>query len=238
MKTLFRIAFALSSLIATVANADDTPKRVDVSYRRVYIPEGFDTNDRVQIVGAGLFPNTCYKPANVKFRVDHRRMRITVAPMALEYPGICLMVLVPFHQVIDVGLLRAGKYIIAESTSDRELGMVEVKAATVLDADDYLYAPISQAYVQSKSDGSHHLILQGSFSNTCLKFVDVVVNIKDQVIVAQPISELDASGSDPCVDKQVRFEKSIQLDTLVKGRYLLHVRSINGQAINALIDIL
>ena len=125
MKKIILISFAIVSLAASFAQAK-TPSKVGVSFNKVYVPEGFDSNDTVQFVGEGLFANSCYRPAETRVTVDHAAKTITVGPVAYMYQVLCLQVILPFERVIDVGVLHEGEYTIRRENETESLGEFSV----------------------------------------------------------------------------------------------------------------
>lgn len=232
MKNLIVLA-AFFSLISFNAHAE-SPGRVGVNFNRVYVPEGFDSNDNVQFVGEGLFANSCYRPAQTKVTVDDTTKTITVSPAAYEYEGLCLQVILPFDRVVDVGILKGGDYTILRANSNEELGELHVNQATTRSADDFLYAPVEQAYLHQKN-GKKTIYLTGQFPMDCMKLQEVKATINKDVIVLQPIAAMNEGAS--CKQGQFPFEASVDVSTASKGRYLIHVRSMNGKAVNSLVDI-
>lgn len=213
------------------------PRAIQAEFGTGYIPEGFDTNDNIQIVAEGMFPNLCFRPGSVKVSIDQVKRQVTLLPSALEYSGPCLQVVLPWDRVIDLGILKSGEYTVIQPSRDitnRTLGRLKVHAATMAGADDFLYAPVSQAFYESKN-GKKTLKITGEFTNSCLKLVDVVANLQPKVVVIQPISEMDESAT--CQTGKFVFEKIIELPKMTEGRYLIHVRSSNGKSINNLVDI-
>lgn len=234
--TLALVVLAVTSAFGSQsALADDfDPKVVDTSFATAYIPEGFDTNDHSQMVGEGFFPNSCYRPSMVDVAVDHSLKKIYVQPSAYKYDGICLQMIVPFERVIDFGLLKAGAYEVVQTKSRTTMGLVNVRVAPSSNADDYLYAPISQAYFD-QSSGRKMVRLTGSFTNSCARLVDTLAIVQPKVIVVQPISELVDNGN--CKTGEFPFYKDVEVTNTKAGRYLLHVRSLNGNSINSLVDV-
>jgi hypothetical protein len=227
------IATLLTFTIIPVAGFA-SPSKVPAMYDKVYVPQGFDSNDHIQIVGEGVFRNSCYRPADTEVRIDRPEGRIFVGPAAYEYNGFCLQVLLPFDRVIEVGILPAGDWEVVQSSDNSSLGKLHVKRATTESPDDYLYAPISQAFFRQKGQVSE-IFVTGEFSNSCFKLDDVKVSVQKDVIVVQPIASLDNLQS--CATGKFAFSKIIQVDLIPPGRYLLHVRSMNSKAINTLVDV-
>ncbi len=220
---------------AQPANCEVFPKIVNTKFSQGYIPVGFDTNDNAQIVAEGLFPNTCYKPAGVKVKVNHDKKEIRLYPQAYKYDGMCLQMIVPFNKEIDLGLLQVGDYklINEEKESPKELGTLKVSLATNSAPDDFLYAPVSQAWFDNV-DGKHFVAISGEFPQTCFEMKEVIVRVQSNVIVVQPIAEMT---DEQCEQRPLPYNREVEVPQLAKGRYLIHVRSLNGKAFNNLVDV-
>lgn len=208
------------------------PTQEAVTFSKIYVPVGFDSNDHVQFVGEGMFSNTCYRPANVTVAVDNATKTIKVGPVAYKYNGLCLQVILPFDRTVDVGVIPSGTWQVVQA-DNKQIGQIKVAPSLTADPDDYLYAPISQAYVH-ETNGKEELMLNGSFPNTCMTMQEVKFDVQNDVIVVQPIAQM-AKGA--CTGPAVPFTQVVELGSIKAGRYLLHVRSINAQAINTMIDI-
>jgi len=220
---------------APVTKAEPTTEAV--TFSKIYVPLGFDSNDNVQFVGEGVFSNSCYRPATVTTNVDVATKTIKVSPVAYKYAGLCLQVILPYHRVVDVGVLPAGTWQVVQ-VDGKAIGQIKVAPALTADPDDYLYAPISQAYVH-ETNGKEELMLNGNFPNSCMSMKEVKFDVQDDVIVVQPIAQMstDAACQGAGRGPAVPFTQVVQLGSIKAGRYLLHVRSMNAQAINTLIDI-
>ncbi|MFM8268789.1 MAG: hypothetical protein ACKN9V_01260 [Pseudomonadota bacterium] len=226
--------------ICGLAMADaspNAPKTVETALTKAYIPLGFDDNDRIQIAVAGTFKNTCYKVGPHALKVDAESKTITVQQQAYLYSGVCLQMFVPYSEVIDVGIIPSGDYKVVDSKSGAKLAELPVKQGTTAGPDDFTYAPVSDAYVvKDEETGKHVLALSGSFGDRCSDFQDIKINVANDVIIVQPVLARKAEIS--CAPEKVRFLKTIELeDTVKEGVYMLHVRSLNGQAINKLVDL-
>ncbi len=234
-----RLIFSVLLLSSSLAHAAFTsftgidPTRVAATFNKAYIADGFDSNDLVQITGEGKFRNTCYRHAETSVKVDEVTQTIWLGPVAYEYSGLCLQVVLPFQRVIDVGLLKPGRWTVEQGKHER-LGEFTVKAASSNSADDFLYAPISQAFFQS-SAGLNEVLLSGDFPNDCMVFDSEKVSVQPDVIVIQPIARVENRIS--CKNGKFPFSKTVSIPAVPKGRYLLHVRSIGGNALNSMIDV-
>ncbi len=236
LTTAFAATAFLTSILTVQSSfaqaAKSEPTQEAVTFAKVYVPVGFDSNDHVQFVGEGMFANTCYRPASVTVAVDNMSKTIKVGPVAYKYNGFCLQVILPFDRTIDVGVISAGTWQVVQA-DNKQIGQIKVAPALTADPDDYLYAPISQAYIH-ETTGKEELMLNGSFPSSCMTMKEVKFDVQGDVIVVQPIAQM-AAGT--CTGPAVPFTQVVQLGSIKAGRYLLHVRSINAQAINTMIDI-
>lgn len=239
MKTFVLLLSMFSVLVPALADSDSyRPSIVESDFHTGYLPNGFDTNDNVQIVGEGTYSNTCFRPAQYDVSIDNEAKKIIIKPKAYKYDGMCAMMLVPYSQEINLGILNAGRYqVIQEGAYSAELGKLNIRLATNSSADDLLYAPVSQAFWQSK-DGHNRVTIKGAFTNSCWKLKTVRVDVQEdtKVVVIQPESEITENAA--CADVMVPFESTVEIDNMPKGRYLLHVRSTNAKAVNNLVDVL
>ena len=69
--------------------------------------------------------------------------------MAFEYSGICLQAIMPFQKVVELGILRAGTWEVFQGEETTKLGQVQIHVAKTESSDDFLYAPVSQAFFLS-----------------------------------------------------------------------------------------
>jgi len=245
---------AVLGVLATPAasadlNRDTTPAKVAVDLGSAYLPQGFDSNDNVQMVVEGVFENTCYRQAPTRAVVDPISREMKLYPQAYYYDGFCLQMIVPFHQTLDIGLVPAGQYAVMDMSGvtprfssamespaarGRSLGTMNVQQAVRAEADDYLYAPVEQAYVDTSTEGKQVLHLTGNFTLSCATMMDVKVSLQDKVLVVQPISQLKR---ETCEGGSYPFHEKVELPSGVQGRTLIHVRSLNGKALNVLSNL-
>jgi hypothetical protein len=234
---LTALSFLAVCGLAIANPSPNAPKTVETALTKAYIPLGFDDNDRIQIAVAGTFKNTCYKVGPHALKVDAENKTITVQQQAYLYSGVCLQMLVPFSEIVDVGIIPSGNYKVVDSQTGKALAELPVNAGTSAGPDDFTYAPVSDAYVvKDEETGKHMLAIAGSFGDRCSDFQEIKVNVANDVIIVQPVLERKADIS--CSPEKVRFLKTVELNDNVKnGVYMLHVRSLNGQAINKLVDL-
>lgn len=225
---------AMGAALALSAKAIAAPVTSPVAFSTVYIPNGFDSNDNVEFVGEGMFRNTCYRPGPTSVKVDQTAKTISIGPAAYQYSGLCLQVILPFERVVEVGILPAGDYKVLQRPGDEMLGSISVKQAKSEVPDDFVYAPISQAFFKQVGAVSQ-IYLTGDFPSDCWSIDHVQVTLQPKVIVLQPIVKIDTRPN--CVEGKFPFNQVVTQDLVPQGRYLIHVRSLNGKAVNTLVDV-
>lgn len=227
-----KLTFAALSVLSTLALADSLgqPTQTAVALQRVFVPEGFDDNDVTQVVVAGEFSDTCHKVGPTEVRVEDGK--IAVRQTAYKYTEQCHRTIVPFTQVVGLGLMRAGSYEIDDAATSSVLGKLTVATATTASADDFLYAPVVDADV-----ARNEVEIRGTFTDRCTKLTNVLVKASHDTIVVQPVVKRYGDAAH-CEFQRVPFRVRRRLPTdLRRGMYLLHVRSMSGQAINKIVDV-
>lgn len=232
MKKLVAFLVLVPALVWAVEQIDYAPSEV-------FVPVGFDDNDNTQVVLDGIFPNTCYKVSEPSVEVDKTNKKIQIVDKALYHKGsVCLYMLVPYFKTVNLGVLPEAQYDVEiRDASGRfvKAASVNVAKATTSNPDDYLYAPVEEVVVD-QSGAAPKLILRGNFTQSCLRVKEVKVSFhKDpnNVMVVQPIAEEDGSV---CKEVSKPFVERIELDEALSGKTLIHVRSLNGQALNRMIN--
>jgi hypothetical protein len=215
------------------------PALVDVSPDTVYTPLGFDDNDNVQIVLDGALPNTCYKIGPASARIDVKEHKVYVHQQAFYYPGAwCAEVRVPYVQTLNLGVLKSGAYEVyveSEGAAPRAAAVLPVAVATSNNPDDYLYAPVTDAHIE-RGDEFSTLVLNGVFGNSCMKFLEVKTNVRaNGVIEVLPIIQMQTGVT--CAEVTLDFNLNVTLKGVPHGRYLIHIRSLNGQSVNRVANL-
>ena len=227
------IFLALSVISLPTAYAQ-SPQLISVGLHTAYIPTGFDDNDKVSFMVEGLFMDSCSKTAGVDIAVNNNEVVIT--QKALRYPGPCLDMLVRYYQPIELReVLGSGSYRVTDGATGKSLGHIGVIRARTPNADDYLYAPVSDAWVLRGSDRKDKIVLNGVFTNNCVSLQNVRIMVDDDVISVLPIAQQESRPDCHSGNFPYQFVQTYPRPT--KGRYLLYVRSLEGLAIQKVIDV-
>lgn len=215
------------------------PEVVLPNLDHLYVPEGFDNNDSVEVIITGSFPNPCFSRNKTEVVVNNYIINILVT--ALEHgkkleSGACPQMKVPFKEVVSVGNLKSGKYMIVVNRSAgvnslRE--MLYVQEATSSLIDDHIYAAIE--WVEQTTSGK--FILHGIRYSPCFEIdqIKVLSNKRDTLSILPVMKQ----KSDFCPMKGVPFKTSVEIDFsgLKTSRPLLHVRTLDGRSVNTIVNL-
>lgn len=244
--TFFRYVSACAPFVAFAALAEDPqPELVTAPIENVFTPIGFDDNDNVEVVLHGHFTNSCTKVGPVSARVSEENKTIYVTAQSwYEDLPFCegQEMYNPFTQSVQVGLLKAGSYEVkVEGSPDVQARPLVVKEHTVPTLDDYLYASVTSFEVREESERQRQrYTLRGVFPKQphgCLAIKRVDTKIVDgNVVVILPIAELKEGAECETVASR-EFVRTVTLPSYLSGRYLFHVRVLNGQSLNQVHDL-
>jgi hypothetical protein len=230
--------------------------------KTIFVPVGFDDNDTVEVIVHGHFDDSCNKMGTAIGLVDGETNTIEITARGLRYQGNeCIPMQVPFLQSVKLGQLAAGTYTVrmrapggsdgtapADATQPEAVTLTVAKA-TVPTADDSLYAPVDEvsfAPVRTPggpANGEYMLTVSGVFPRSedgCMLLDDVKVLTFPNVLVVLPIARFERDFA-LCLPSLTSFgrsfvgSKSVKLD--LKRDTLIHVRVLNGQSVNRIVEI-
>lgn len=235
----FSFGMVLSAMSAAALAA---PVKTTAPVDRLFIPEGFDDNDKVEVVLYGEFPSSCYRIDGVDVTKNAQTGRYEISASALRYDGeICAQVITPYIKPVQLGILEAGAYDAVAKGNENTLSRFEIAPRKTESPDDFIYAPVTTASVAwEAASGKQLLNLKGNYPLTlvgCAIIDDVKINVtKDDVVVVQPIMEfIDDERCDSRTD--LSFDENFVMPQAFVGKGLLHVRVMNGNSLNSLLDI-
>ncbi|MBS1984452.1 MAG: hypothetical protein JST16_09785 [Bdellovibrionales bacterium] len=241
----------LSSLSAVAAPREVTP--IEYYVNKVFAPaQGFDDNDMVQIVVDGVIPNDCYQQGRTEVDFGSRLpndilvtqylVRLHDGDCALDDDAlpVSLQNKTPFMVPVNAGVMNKGDYFIVYQD---ETGIVRrplhIDAAPVTTVDSAQYATVGFAYIADTvktTEGKTRVEFSGTLTSSCMELDEnVSVQLVGDVLVLLPQVKTVA---DICMPVSRPYMKEIYVDIpSTPGRYMLHVRSKNGRAVNRLFTV-
>jgi hypothetical protein len=245
--------YVLSAVILITASPaiSAEPLEREIAIKSVFVPgEGYDDNDNIEVVVDGTLPNACYSLGRTETSVSEDKV-ITVKQYALlQSDRVCIqsemsefaLVPVPFTKDVALGSLGKGNYTINFKNEANVVAssIFEVAEAPSETIDNMAYAPVSNAYMPAaiEVDAQGTARITGYLTSSCMKLDDFQVarDATNGVIVILPRVKQALSGA--CLQYIRPFEKEVDLGDFQEGRYLLHVRSMNGKSVNRVFSVI
>lgn len=237
MKFLIAVSFLLLFSLNLYAQGTMV---VNAPVDHLFVPNGFDNNDNVEVVVTGKFPNPCYIRNKVDVDVKGDLIHVRVTSLAKEdnAMALCESLAVPFTEVVTIGNLQGGDYrIIVNEGSRYELrDNLSVAMSSSDSVDEHLYAQVDYVELGFTGGLSGDAILVGHSLSPCLKFdrVEYLDNGKDSISVLPIMQKI----SNDCPEKKSRLQIPIKFKPgqFSHDRLLLFVRSVEGKSVYSIID--
>ena len=233
------IVFALLSSFQSFASTwEGHPDVLEFLPQTAFIPLGFDDNDSAQVVVEGTFPSSCFKVGPNEVSVNEEKKVIYIKNQVYYYKeSLCIQMIVHYTKVIDLGILPKGGFKVVFLTGERPVsfGHIPIAKAETKDADNFTYAPTTSVEAKWDSDLKMGVAkIKGKLVNTCQKIKEIRVNRHEysNVIEVFPVTEMEGTV---CDSRGGYFEKTVKLTGIPRGQYLIHVRVLNGQALNEVV---
>lgn len=224
MKTM--ILFFLFTIFSLAALASE---KVKIN-GKLYIANGYDDNDHVELTVVGVLPDSCYTHPDFEIERKDKKLSIRLFAQYSKKRGGCRDVSVPHTEVINFGMMYAGEYEISlVNKHHTEVRSLSIKPASTELVDEFLYGNVSGII---ENDANREIQLIGANPVSCLVFDKMITDIQNSIIVLKP--QFREEGI--CEMKSTPFKINYNipyLENQTKG-ILLHVRLMNGRSYNYL----
>lgn len=218
-------------LLLSVGGAIAQPTVTMAPVKHLYIPAGFDSNDSIEVVVTGYFPNPCISRNTVLVDVKEEKISITVTALTPNYKSFCPDMAVPFKEVVSIGNLQGGDYDI--SVNDVLAKTMKVAESSSGAIDDHLYAAIDD--LEKVSEKKY--VLHGWRYSPCIDLdrVEVRSNGNDTISVLPIMKQV----RDWCPMKltPVAYPVELDLKKLKTTEPLVHVRTMDGKSFNSILNL-
>lgn len=200
-----------------------------LSFNHVYAPNGFDSNDNLEIFVEAVPPTLCSKILPAMISVEEGTIHIGLSYEELR-PN-CSGPAIPVLETIKLPELTAGAYnIIVNNDVSKATNLVVAPHKPQSAIDDHIYPMV---YDIEKFSADNSILLKAYNPSDCYQFegYEVMSNGKDSFSVLPKLQQV----RDLCPMKLTEFEVEIKLpETLSRKKVLLHIRSIHGKSFNRL----
>ena len=227
-------ALALCLSLPALGMPEVVPSPVD----HLFVPNGFDNNDNVEVIVTGKYPNPCYIRNTSDVEVREEKIFVTVNALRREDGEDCSPMAIPFTEAVTIGNLQAGNYeiIVNEKTESEQKENLIVDVSRSTGVDDHLYAIVDYIELGFTGGLSGDAVLMVRSPSDCVAFdrVEYISNKKDTISVLPIMKKV----LENCREKVRRFEIPIRFrpQDFAHKDLLLFVRSLEGMAVYTLIN--
>lgn len=215
-------------MLAVALNAWGITK-VPMMKGKVYVPEGYDTNDLVEVFISGSLPDTCHRNPTYEIVREGNAFNIYLYAYYVPAPEGCRDISIPYFETVSLGMLQEGNYQVSVNREHGARTELKVKEAQNQLQDDYFYGNVMNIV---EEQDSRTVELLGTNPVDCLKFEKLVAEVQDKVIVLRP--QFREEGV--CQERPTHFSVKYEVPYLPehpKGM-LIHVRVMGGRSLNHL----
>lgn len=210
-----------------------TPRKVVLPIDNIYIPNGFDSNDSVEVIISGYLPNLCHKNPMTEFTINQNKIAIKVTALKYDKSNpFCPEMVVPFLTSVKLGVLAKGKYSILINNKKSDTLFVEESSLSA--KDNHIYGYIS--YIDQSSLKDNNITIKAYNISDCMQLdrVEIYNNGKNTYSILPIMKQI----RDFCPMKMVPYEFNVKIPSVLKTKkVLLHVRSIDGNSVNAEVEL-
>lgn len=218
------------------------PRSFTPKLENVFIPAGFDDNDLSQVIVEVEFTDACQEIGRAQIVPNEEFPNVLMLYVeGHRRDEICAQVLNRKIKVVDIGVLPAGDYEIrAFNNLDQRLGSLKVHEARSSAIDDAIYAPVDSLFVAKDPLGLRNvLVLSGTFQNNCLEFDSIkMAKTRENVNMIEVLPTVKMADRTDCKNEERPFLIQQPIPEtgagypIKNGRYLFHVRTMNGGSFN------
>lgn len=221
------LALSISSLLQAA------PVVVDAPIDHLFVPNGFDNNDNVEVMVTGNFPTTCFSRNKVEVAVKNEIINVKVTSLdSSKDNSNCETIEIPFMENVTIGNLQAGDYKVIVNNKLTEKLTVDVSSSNSVD--DHLYAMINYVELGFTGGLSGEAMLVGK-KQDCLELdkVEYLSNGKDTLSILPIMKKVaTCTGEKSYLEVPVKFQPR----AFANSKVLLFVRTMDGKSISSLVD--
>lgn len=195
---------------------------------KLYVAQGFDDNDSVEITVVGTIPNTCYKNPGIVLTRNQNKIEIHLTANYVKSSKGCRNISMAHQETINLGPMPQGEYELELMNQKRkEVKLLNVKEARNSMVDDFHYGNVTGIV---ENEFNREVDIVGVNPVDCLQFDKLSTEIQDSMIVIRPRFK-EVGECDPKVTPfKIKYEVPY-LSNQAQG-ILLHVRIMNGRSYN------
>ena len=245
-----RILFILVLMLLFIGGAKAEKTVFDYPIDNVFVvPQGYDTNDNVEVTIHTQLPNACFKPLPfalekkeqnkfyLNFKVKRKELSVCkdFLPSSFSSP-------IYYTKTLSLGQLSQGKYqLFYDNDSQKVQKSFFIKNANRDEIDDILYAPVTHVFIQDLiyTTADANVILTGILASNCVRFVSDEFEVNRQGDIFVITTKLEKKPGEVCRENLRPLQGFVSLGPIKNaGTYLVHVRSQSGLSVNKVFKVI
>ncbi|MFZ4713452.1 MAG: hypothetical protein ACOYL6_07070 [Bacteriovoracaceae bacterium] len=230
----------LIALMISVNVLAAKPEVVEAPVDHVFIPRGFDNNDRVEVTVTGNFPNPCYTKNKYDINITGQTIKISLTSIFMDDPAYtkCEPLKIPFTEVVTLGNLQGGKYnvVINQGGTYQINDSMVVGEAQSQSMDDNIYALVEyiDSGVTGQATGEAILIARTPSPCLVLDRVEYLSNNKDTLSILPIMKRISTNCAD--VTEVIRIPISYDPTKFSSDRILMYARTLDGGSVQRILS--
>ena len=222
-------------LVTSVTGFSTEQEDVSISLTNVFVPKGFDSNDQVEIIISGELPSTCYLRPRGETKIENNRVVVEMkATKIVDRNIVCIEAIIPYLISVPLGELSVGNYDIAVNVGadSEKTSSIQIDNPSSNSINNFNYANVTNVQRPSLE---REIIISGIHPSSCMEIerVEVITNPISNTYSVLPIIK----QAQPICDSMIKpFAFTLKLPNGRTAQELVHIRKIDGTALNFLIE--
>jgi hypothetical protein len=198
---------------------------------KLYVAQGFDDNDLVEITVVGTLPDSCHRNPTFDIkRIGNHQHVIRLYAHLVPNPEGCRQISMAYQETINFGMMYEGEHSVSLANKNSiEKKRLTINPASTYLVDEFLYGNVNGVV---ENDSNRQIELIGMNPVNCLVFEKIDTEIQDSMIILRP--QFKEVGV--CKNKNTPFKIKYEVPRLQNSSkgVLLHVRVMSGRSYNYL----
>lgn len=209
-------------------------REVTIPVEDVFAPKGYDSNDNAIIYVSGRLPSPCYRrPKALVVRNGQNFSVVMNSTVVKSRNRVCIAMTIPFLAEVELGKLSEGNYSLSTDGRHHSVRTAQwqVEKPNRSSIDNYIYAQVKNVRVSN----GRNVFIEGENASDCIQLdrIESVFNGKNTYAILPIMKQVKTN----CPEMPSKFIYGFRLPNDSDSKQvLIHVRSVDGTAVNHLIE--
>jgi hypothetical protein len=194
----------------------------------LHIPLGFDSNDNIEVIITGEFPDMCHQQPFGEVKVAGQKIAIHLKAFYVSHNEACSKTIEPYMVTIPLGKLSEGTYVVTINPGQKtkKENILHISKPHSQNIDNFPYAHVTHV---TKTPNRAAISIEGMHSSSCVEIdrIETLWNATGDTIAVLPIIKKTSAHCDRSVKAFLYEVPAPRTEGIV-----FHVRTHEGRAIN------